>query len=177
MQGRHSALQLALDDSPRATLHGGLRQQKTPVPSRNERVPFYGWPPASRLPPPRATWNAAHDLSAHGRCAVSWLGSTGCPTRNAPADSRFFLPVVALSVVTLACGRPDVVGRSWSPWDRAELARPLVRAGVVAAISPQTGQRILAHHQLNPWRHHLGLSSQVPRDAAFAAQVQEIVAL
>ena len=50
-------------------------------------------------------------------------------------------------------------------------------AGVVDAISPQSVQRILAAHQLKPWRHHLWLSPHVPRDAAFAAQVQEIVAL
>ena len=80
-------------------------------------------------------------------------------------------------MVKLACERPDVVGRSLSPWDSAELARQLVRDGVVAAISPQTVQRILAHHQLKPWRHHLWRSPQVPRDAAFAAQGQEIVAL
>jgi len=85
--------------------------------------------------------------------------------------------VVALYVVKLACEHPDVVGRSLSQWDSAELARQLVRDGVVEAISPQTVQRILAHHKLKPWRHHLWLSPHVPRDAAFAAQVQEIVAL
>jgi hypothetical protein len=47
--------------------------------------------------------------------------------------------------------------------------------GVVAAISPQTVQRILAPHKLKPWRHHLWLAPQVPRDAAFAAQGHEIV--
>jgi hypothetical protein len=52
-----------------------------------------------------------------------------------------------------------------------------VRDGVVDQISPQTVQRILAHHKLQPWRHHLWLSPKVPRDAAFAAQVQEIVTL
>ena len=31
MQGRHSALHIALDDSTRATLQGWLRKQKTPV--------------------------------------------------------------------------------------------------------------------------------------------------
>jgi len=98
-------------------------------------------------------------------------------TKNDPAGSRFFPPAVALYVVKLACERPDVVGRSLSQWDSAELARQLVRDGVVAAISPQTVQRILAHHKLKPWRHHLWLSPHVPRDAAFAAQVQEIVAL
>ena len=80
-------------------------------------------------------------------------------------------------VVKLACERPDVLGRSLSQWDSAELARQLVRDGVVAAISPQTVQRILVHHKLKPWRHHLWLSPRVPRDAAFAAQVQEIVTL
>ena len=84
---------------------------------------------------------------------------------------------MALYVVKLACERPDVVGRSLSQWDSVELARQLVHDGVVEAISPQTVQRILASHKLKPWRHHLWLSPQVPRDAAFAAQVHEIVTL
>jgi len=102
------------------------------------------------------------------------MGST---IKNARADARFFPPAVALYVVKLACERPDVVGRSLSQWDSAELAWQLVSNGVVEAISPQTIQRILAHHKLKPWRHHLWLSPQVPRDAAFAAQVHEIVTL
>ena len=85
--------------------------------------------------------------------------------------------MVALYVVKLACERPDVVGRSLSQWDSAELARQLVRDGIVEAISPQTVQRILASHKLKPWRHHLWLSPTVPRDATFAAQVTEIVTL
>jgi transposase len=80
-------------------------------------------------------------------------------------------------VVKLACERPDLVGRSLSQWDSTELARQLVRDGVVTSISPQTVQRILAHHKLKPWRHHLWLSPKVPRDAVFAAQVNEIVTL
>jgi transposase len=80
-------------------------------------------------------------------------------------------------VVKLACERPDLVGRSLSQWDSTELARQLVRDGVGISISPQTVQRILAHHKLKPWRHHLWLSPTVPRDAAFAAQVNEIVTL
>ena len=84
---------------------------------------------------------------------------------------------MALYVVKIAYERPDVVGRSLSQWDSAVLARQLVRDGVVDQIAPQTVQRILAHHKLQPWRHHLWLSPTVPRDAAFAAQVQEIVTL
>jgi transposase len=38
-------------------------------------------------------------------------------------------------------------------------------------------QRILAHHKLKPWRHHLWLSPKVPRDAAFAERVKEICSL
>jgi transposase len=98
-------------------------------------------------------------------------------TKNDPAAGRFFPPAVALYVVKVACERPDVVGRSLSQWDSAELARQLVQDGVVATISPHTVQRILAHHKLKPWRHHLWLSPQVPRDAAFAAQVHAIVTL
>lgn len=83
---------------------------------------------------------------------------------------------MAVYVVKLACERPDTAGRSLAQWDCAELARQLVRDGVVEAISPQTVRR-LAHHKLKPWRHHLWLSPQVPRDAAFAAQVRELVTL
>ena len=80
-------------------------------------------------------------------------------------------------MVKLAGERPDVVGRSVSQGESAELARQLVRDGVVEASSPQTVQRSLRDHKLKPWRQHLWLSPQVPRDAVCAAQVQEIVTL
>jgi transposase len=77
----------------------------------------------------------------------------------------------------MACERPDKLGRSLSQWDCVELARKLVADGVVTSISPQTVQRILSHHRLKPWRHHLWLSPKVPRDAEFASRVTEIVDL
>jgi DDE superfamily endonuclease len=79
--------------------------------------------------------------------------------------------------VKIACEMPDKLGVSLSQWDCQELARKLVDDGVVASISPQTVGRILAHNKLKPWRHHLWLSPKVPRDAAFANTVQEIVRL
>ena len=82
-----------------------------------------------------------------------------------------------MHVVKLACEKPEVVGRSLSQWDSAELARQLIADQVVAEISPQTVGRILESHKLKPWRHHLWLSPKVPRDAAFAAAVQNIVTL
>ena len=38
MQGRHSAIHIAVDDQTRATLTGGLRRHKTPV-ARAKRAP------------------------------------------------------------------------------------------------------------------------------------------
>jgi len=157
---------------PRSKGGCGNRRRRWPWP--NGPGPFDCGRTGRRLPPPHAVWNCVNGMSANGRCVLWRRASPGCPTQNAPAAGRLFPPVVALSVVTRACERPDVGGRSWSHWDSAALARQLGRDGVVEALSPQTGQRILAPHKLQPWRHHLGLSPQVPRDAAFAAPVQAL---
>ncbi len=79
-----------------------------------------------------------------------------------------------MHLVKMACEAPDRLGCSLAQWDCVELARKLVADGVVDRISPQTVGRILNSHRLKPWRHHLWLSPKVPRDAVFAAQVQEI---
>ena len=84
---------------------------------------------------------------------------------------------MAIHLVKIACELPDRLGVSLSQWDCTELARQLVADGVVTSISPQTVGRILNHHRLKPWRKHLWLSPDVPRDAAFAACVQHIVDL
>src|SRR5919202_3405877 len=91
-----------------------------------------------------------------------------------PAAGRSFPPEVALHLVKMACERPDDHGRSLSFWDCREMARQLIAEGFVASISPETVRRVLEHHHLKPWRHHLWLSPKVPRDEAFAAAVQEI---
>ncbi len=77
-------------------------------------------------------------------------------------------------VVKIACERPDELGRSLSQWDCTEIARQLVRDAVVPSISAETVRRILLSHRLKPWRQKMWLSPKVPRDAAFATQVQEI---
>ena len=84
---------------------------------------------------------------------------------------------MALHAVRLACELPDVVGRSLGQWDCAELARQLVRDGVVAAISPQTIQRILASRRLKPWRVHAWLHPKAPRDAEFIRRTREVAEL
>jgi transposase len=88
-----------------------------------------------------------------------------------------FPPEVALHLVRRACELPEQAGRSLSQWDCAELARQLVRDEVVAAISPQTVQRMLAADRLKPWRSHVGLHPRTPRDATFAAQVGAVADL
>lgn len=82
-----------------------------------------------------------------------------------------------MHVVRRACDLPDRLGRSLSQWDCPELARQLVQDGIVAAISPQTVQRILARCRLKPWRSHLWLHPRSPRDAAFVQCVRELADL
>jgi transposase len=84
---------------------------------------------------------------------------------------------VALHLVRRACELPEQAGRSLSQWDCAELARQLVRDEVVAAISPQTVQRMLAADRLKPWRSHVWLHPRTPRDATFAAHVRAVADL
>ncbi len=54
------------------------------------------------------------------------------------------------------------------------MARQLVIDEVVAAISPQTVQRILAANRLKPWRPHVWLHPRTPRDATFVQHVRAI---
>ena len=84
---------------------------------------------------------------------------------------------MGLHLVRRACELPEQAGRSLSQWDCAELARQLIRDEVVAAISPQTVQRMLAANRLKPWRQHVWLHPRAPRDATFAAQVRAVAAL
>ena len=98
----------------------------------------------------------------------------GLHDRPGRATTRSFPPEVAMYVVKIACERPDELGRSLSQWDCTEIARQLVRDGVVSKTSPETVRQILRNHRLKPWRQKMWLSAKVPRDAAFAAQVQEI---
>jgi hypothetical protein len=98
-------------------------------------------------------------------------------TPPAAAPRAVFPPEVAIHVVRLACERPDLLGRSLSQWDCTELARQLIAEGIVEEISAATVRRILAAHQLKPWRQHVWLYPKQPRDAAFYATVSELITL
>lgn len=74
----------------------------------------------------------------------------------------------------LACELPDAAGRSLSLWTCAELARQLIRDGIVKTIAPQSVQRILHSKRLKPWRVHFWLSPKAPRDETFRSTVLNI---
>jgi transposase len=102
---------------------------------------------------------------------MAWL------TPLAAGPRAIFPPEVAIHVVRLACERPDTLGRSLSQWDCLELVHQLIAEGVVKDISAATVRRILAAHQLKPWRHHLWLYPKHPRDAEFYATILELIEL
>lgn len=83
-------------------------------------------------------------------------------------------PVVATHLVKLACELPEDEARSLSTWTCSELARAVIRDGIVDTISASSVQRILASEKLKPWRVHHWLSSKVPRDEKFRDTVRNI---
>jgi len=89
----------------------------------------------------------------------------------------FFPPEVAVHLVKIACERPDQLGRSLSQWECSELARELLDSGVVSSISAETVRRILSHHQLKPWRHHMWLGPKHPRDQEFYTRTSDLIDL
>ena len=87
---------------------------------------------------------------------------------------RVFPPIVTTHLVKLACELPEDEARSLSTWTCSELARTLIRDGVVDTISSSSVQRILASEKLKPWRVHHWLSSKVPRDDQFRETVRNV---
>jgi DDE superfamily endonuclease len=135
------------------------------------------WPTGARNP----RWPSWSGSNA-GSCASGPNGSwpsvwRGWLTPLAVGPRGVFPPEVAIHVVRLACERPDPLGRSLSQWDCPELARQLIAEGIVEEISAATVRRILAAHQLKPWRQHVWLYPKHPRDAAFYATISELIEL
>ena len=137
----------------------------------------YCWPLAIRNPTWRrpsasnARWSASGPNASLPSVWRAWRTLLGAAPR------AVFPPEVAIHVVRLACERPDMLSRSLSQWDGHELARQLIAEGIVEDISASTVRRILAAHQLKPWRHHLWLHPKHPRDAIFYATVAALIDL
>jgi transposase len=173
--------------SPHCTL-SCLPKSARPSNGGNGRPPSpQDWPDVGRLSccwprgTPSRTWRSGSasngPWSASGPSGLSPSAWTASLTPLAAGPRAVFPPEVALYGVRLACERPDTLGRSLSQWDGAELARQLIAEGIVEDISAATVRRILAAHQLKPWRHHLWLHPKYPRDAAFYATVAELIDL
>lgn len=101
----------------------------------------------------------------------------GLADRPRPGRPALFTLAVILHLVRLACELPRQSGRSLSLWTCTELARQVVRDGVVATISSQTVQRLLAARRLKPWRWRYWLHPKGPRDAEFLRRTREIAEL
>src|SRR3954447_3759323 len=89
-------------------------------------------------------------MSASGSAATSTNASMASEIGRDAGASPPFPPSVALHIVKIACERPDTLGRSLSQRDCAEIARQLIRDGVVATISPGTVRQTLLGHRLKP---------------------------
>ena len=155
--------------------YNGVRQ--CPQASRGA----HGWSCCAPLAPPWRTWPARgawrRVWSRSGSNAPANRASEASEIQRARAGPRAFPPAVAVHLVKRAWERPDLGGRSLSQGDGTELARALGHSGVTEALAASTVRRLLAPHQLQPWRQHLWLSPQYPRDAAFYAQVTALIPL
>jgi len=118
------------------------------------------------------------ELTAEDRTAFEVLTRRTTATMGLVRRARIvLLAATGVPLDRIARELPEEAGRSLSQWDCAELARQLVRDEVVASISPQTVQRMLAANRLKPWRSHVWLHPRTPRDATFAAQVRAVADL
>jgi transposase len=174
-RGRKSSLHIVLSPAEQETLERWQRSTTIAagLARRGKLILLLGTPN-----PMWPRWSASSGAScANGPSAFSPSASTGWLTPLAEAPRAFFPPEVAIHMVRLACERPDALGRSLSQWDCTELARQLIAEGIVEEISAATVRRILAAHQLKPWRQHVWMYPKQPRDAAFYATVAELIEL
>lgn len=80
-------------------------------------------------------------------------------------------------MVKLACELPEAERRALTLWSCREIARTLIRDGLVDTISGETVRRMLLSQKLKPWRVHHWLSADVARDAAFVDKIETLCAL
>ena len=96
MQGRHSAISIAIDDHTRATLTGWLRKQKTPVGLAKRARAMLLLADGQTFAAPRVRWPCEHAMDEQGPCASWRRASRDCLTKNAWAGGPFLPPTGAL---------------------------------------------------------------------------------
>jgi transposase len=177
MRGRCSTWTITLDCPTRATLQHWVQRRKTPVGvARRAHAMLLLEQGYSSAQTATRVGLAAYHVRKWAKRFHEY-GVAGLREQPRPGRPPVFAPEVALHLVKLACERPDRMGYSLSQWDGPELARKLKADGVVQSISADTVARILRSHKLKPWRHHLWLSPDVPRDQHFAQQISDLVDL
>ena len=177
MRGRRSAWTITLDISTRTILRGFVQRRKTPVGvARRAHAMLLLEQGHSSVQTATRVGLAAYHVRKWAK-RFHEHGIAGLLEKPRRGRTPVFAPEVALHLVKLACERPDQMARSLSQWDSPELARKLVADGRVQSISADTVARILRSHKLKPWRHHLWLSADVPRDEHFAQQISDLVDL
>src|SRR5205807_6422518 len=118
-------------------------------------APGSSWPsppakPSSTSPP---AGSATPPPSGATAAATSRMASPGCwPTPTARAAPSGFPPLQRAQIVQLACLEPVARGLHITHWSSAELARQVVRDGIIDAISPRSVRRILQMVDLQPHR-------------------------
>jgi transposase len=176
-QGRKTAVVISLTSDEREILEARLRSRTIGVgQARRARIILMV---ASGIP----ISEIARIVGIRRRLVYLWAKRfkkkrlEGLGDKSGRGCKPFFPPEVAIHLVKMACERPDTLGVSLSQWDCTELARKLVEEGVVKSISVETVRRILAHHKIKPWRHHMWLSPKHPRDEAFYDCISNIIDL
>jgi transposase len=87
----------------------------------------------------------------------------------------FFPPEVRAQATALACSLPRTLGLPLARWSCAEIARQLIKLGLVAGIAVSTVWRMLRADRLKPWRYHSWQHILDPQ--AFLARARPILEL
>jgi hypothetical protein len=90
------------------------------------------------------------------------------------ADRVFFPPKVVMEVKALACQLPSERDLPFSRLSHADIAREVVRNGIVASISSATVWRWLSNDAIKPWQYRSWI---FPRDPDFAKKASYVLDL
>jgi transposase len=135
MRSLHAAVMIQMNQQTRATLHGWLHSEMSPL-SRAKRAQ-----PMLVLEQGHRYTHTARRVGLTERNLHKWArrfhgrGLAGLDDSPRPGRTPVFSHEVALYTVKLACERPDDSGCSLSQWDCPELARRLKADCVVQTIS------------------------------------------
>ena len=79
-------------------------------------------------------------------------------------------------IFATACEDPQKLGHPFTHWTHAELAKEVIKRGIVAAISPRHLGRLLDEADLKPHRIRYWLNAKEKDDPAFIPQMQFVCA-